>query len=595
MTGAPQRPRIVRKWNLRASGRVERPRPGGILPVRGGGQSRAWELFRMVPELGSALNLIADSTSRADFYVAERTPDGLVRSADPDVARLLDPVLGSSATQGEAIRRLSLLLEVTGEAYLVPTEDGYQVANRSEITTVGGTVGVCVDQDEVLQATGDPLRIWYSDPERSWMPYSVVLAMEPILENIAALQARMLAVSESRAAGNGIVAVPDELNVISAPAGGPETGVNQPVTNDVAGALESAMLTPMGDRGDVSAVVPLLLSGPGEHLKGIVRIDLSSPLDKEAPAHLEMNFRRVSVALSLPPELVTGLGSTNHWSAATIREEAVTTAFEPRVDAFADALTHCYLRPRITEKGLDPTRHVVAYDLTDLKVRPDRSAQADKAHDGAFLTDEAWARHVGFEVSDIPTGEERRRLLLEMVLRNDPGSASWVLPALGIDVDVPEAAAAPVESISVKSVSAEPETFEESAGTEPLERPVTAGLDPEEALLAAVESAVLRVLERTGNRLVGKAPRELRADLKTIPLTAVHAHLPPMTVDIRDKALQGAFDTWDVHLPWLAPVVRSYVEHLMDSRQPHSQELLREVIAKIDLAALAASSEQRSS
>ncbi|MFF4661955.1 hypothetical protein [Streptomyces sp. NPDC001282] len=549
----------------------------------------------MVPELGSALNLIADSTSRADLYVAERTPTGLVRSADPDVARLLDPVLGSSATQGEAIRRLSLLMEVTGEAYLVPTEDGFQVANRAEISTVGGTVGVCVDQDEVLQAMGDPLRIWYPDPERSWLPYSVVLAMEPILENIAALQARMLAISESRAAGNGLVGVPDELNVITPPAGNPEAGVNQPVTNDVAGALEWAMLTPMGDRGDVSAVVPLLLSGPGEHLSNIVRIDLSSPLDKEAPAQLELGLRRMAVSLSLPPELVTGLGATNHWSAATIREEAVTTAFEPRVDALADALTHCYLRPQLTKLGLDPSRYVVAYDLTDLKVRPDRSAQADKAHDEGRLTDEAWARHLGFEVSDMPTGSERTRLLLESVLRRDPKTAVWVLPALGIDVEIPESAdAAPSSGVETPE-DAEPETFEESAGTEPLERPVTAGLDPEEALLAAVESAVLRVLERTGNRLVGKAPREMRSDLKTVPLTAVHAHLPPMTVDIRDKALQGAFDTWDVHLPWLAPVVRSYVEHLMDSQQPHSQELLREVIAKIDLAALAASSEQRSS
>ncbi|TXS78689.1 hypothetical protein EAO76_10035 [Streptomyces sp. sk2.1] len=561
--------------------------------MRGGGQTRPWELFRMVPELGSALNLIADSTSRADLYVAERTPEGLVRSTDPEVVKLLDPVLGSSATQGEAIRRLSLLLEVTGEAYLVPTEYGYQVANRTEISTVGGTVGVCVDQDEVLQATGDPLRIWYSDPERSWLPYSVVLAMEPILENIAAIQARMLAVSESRAAGNGLVVIPDELNVITPPAGGPETGVNQPVTNDVAGALESAMLTPMGDRGDVSAVVPLLLSGPGEHLSKIVRIDLSSPLDKDAPAQLELGLRRMAVSLSVPPELVTGLGATNHWSAATIREEAVTTAFEPRVDALADALTHCYLRPQLTKLGLDPTRYVVAYDLTDLKVRPDRSAQADKAHDAGLLTDEAWARHVGFEVSDMPTGSERTRLLLESVLRRDPKTAVWVLPALGIDVEVPESAGAAPSGVETPE---DAETFEESAGTEPLERPVTAGLDPEEALLAAVESAVLRVLERTGNRLVGRAPREMRADLKAVPLTAVHAHLPPMTVDIRDRALKGAFDTWDVHLPWLAPVVRSYVEHLMNSQQPHSQELLREVIAKIDLAALlAASSEQRSS
>lgn len=592
MTIAPERRRISRRWDLRASGRVERRRPGGVLPSRGGDNSEAWGLVKLVPELYSAMSLISDSTSRADLYVAERTPDGLVRAKDPEVSGLLDQILGTSATQGEPLRRLTLLLEVTGEAYLAPTEQGYFVVNRSEMQTRNGGLSVMVDIDEALPLIDDPLRIWYPDSEFAWRPYSIVIGMQGLLTHIGALQARMTAVAESRAAGNGLIGIPDELNVI-VPQSHPDSGVNYAQSPDVGSALEEAMLTPMQDRDHASSVVPLLLTGPGEHLKNIIRIDMASPLDQYAPDQLEQALRRMAVSLRIPPELVTGLGATNHWSAESIMKEAVTTAFEPRIDSVADALTHAFLRPALSALGLNPAKYVIAYDLTDLKVRPDRSEQADKAHDAGLLTDEAWARHIGFDAADLATGREKRRLLLEGVLRRDPGSARWVLPELGIPLS-PQLGEEPSAVPEPSPPVAQDTPIEVPDLSEPSERPLAASIDPEEALLAALESAVLRVLERTGNRLVGRAPRELRARLKQVPLTAVHAELPPLTAEIQEKALQGAFDTWDVHLPWLAPVVRSYVEHLLATRQPHSQELLRAVLDEIDLAALAAA-EPRSS
>lgn len=583
----PGRRRIPRATVSAASQRIT-PSPTGPVLTSTGAGTRPWELYRQVPELRSGIEWIANNVSRADLYVARRTPEGLERVDDPKIAGLLDPVLGSTATQGTILKRIFMHLEAAGETFLAPVQGEagteYRAVSSSQLQLRPSGTEVAVGPSEYKPTTGPLVRIWYPDPVLSYVAESPIVAMETILLQVIALTARMTAIADSRTAGNGILGLPDSLTAL-APAS--EGSANPVRTPDMVSALEEAMLTPMADRGTASAVVPLMLTGSPEEIDAIRRIDLFSPLDERAPDQLDQALRRMARSMGVHPEIILGLGDTNHWSAATIVEESINSAIEPRVDTVASAFTTSYLRPRLAELRLNPAEYVVAFDLTDLKTRPDRSDQAERARDRGLLTDEAWARHVGFDRSDMPTGRERERIILEGLLHREPSTAPWVLPLLGIDV--PETATSTEEATAEEEQTGrppdgeEPDPGPESTDDRQPSRPATASIaptDPNDLLVAAVESGVLRVLEYGGNRLYRTIPRGDRAGLRDVPRIDLHAHLP-ITEDTKTQMLAGTLDTWESQMPELAPLISSYVNYLLDHRLPHSRELLRDTLTAL--------------
>lgn len=586
----PARRRVPRATVSAASQRIS-PSPTGPVLTSTGAGTRPWELYRQVPELRSGIEWIANNVSRADFYVARRTPEGLERVDDPDVAGLLDPVLGSTATQGTVLKRIFTHLEAAGETFLAPVQGDpggieYRAVSSSELQIRPGGPEVAVGPSEYAPTVGELVRIWYPDPVLSYKAESPIVAMESILLQVISLTARMTTIADSRAAGNGLLALPDSLSALGPASEGTANPARSP---DVVSALEEAMLTPMADRGTSSAVVPLFLTGTPEEIDAIRRIDLFSPLDERAPDQLDQALRRMAISMALPPEIILGLGDTNHWSAATIVEEAISSAIEPRVDTVASALTNSYLRPRLAELSIDPDEYVVAFDLTDLKTRPDRSDQAERARERGLLTDEAWARNVGFDRSDMPTGQERERILLEGLLHRDPSTAAWVLPLLGIDV--PDTATPAEETTEETTEESGPPPDGDEPDPEPPEnedtrqppRPATASItptDPDDLLVAAVESGVLRVLEYGGNRLWRSVPRDSRASLVDVPRIELHTHLP-ITEDTKTQMLAGTLDMWESQMPELAPLISSYVTYLLDQRLPHSRDLLRDTLTAL--------------
>lgn len=592
MTRTPDNPRPHSKRRIpraSVSAAVQTITPSNNRPLSTalGAGPRPWELYHQVGELRSGIEWIANNVSRADFYVARRTPKGLERVDDPEISGLLDPLLGSTATQGTILKRAFTHLEAAGETYLVPVaaDSGieYRTASSRELQIRADGVQVAVGPSDFEPAAGKVIRIWYPHPELSYRAESPILAMEPVLLQIIALTARMTAVADSRAAGNGIFGLPDSMTALGPASQGTANPVRLP---DVVTALEDAMLTPMQDRGSASSVVPLILTGTPEEIAAIRRIDLFSPLDERAPDQLDQALRRMAMSMGVPPEIVLSLGDTNHWSAATIVEEAINSAVEPRVDTVASAFTTSYLRPQLRRMRLDPEEYVVAFDLTDLKTRPDRSDQAERAREHSLITNEAWARHVGFDRSDIPEGEERERIILENLLRSDPSTAPWVLPALGINVaGMPSPTAAPVDNTDTPPAdNSTPSTPQPESGDDRQPpRPATAALtdsDPDDLLVAAVESGVLRVLEYSGNRLYRTIPRGARASLRDVPRIELHAHLP-ITEDTKTQMLGGPLDTWAAQMPELAPLISSYVTYLLDHRLPHTRELLRDTLTAL--------------
>lgn len=592
MTTTPSRKKPLRR--IAASAMLDPRGVAGVIPVRGEG-ARPWELYRAVPELRSSIEWLANAISRADLYVARRTPDGLEKVDDPKANSVLDDLFGTGPSQGDMLKRIVTHLEGAGETYLVPIRQDraivWQVCSTLEIRSTAGRVEIQVDTSEWVPAAGEVLRIWYPDEVQAWRAASPVVAMESVLRTIIAITARTTAIGESRLAGNGIFGISDTLSVEMPTSEGDANPVR---SRDVVSALEDSMVAPMTDRGLVSSVVPILLVGPKEDLPTKDNwIPFWSPLDEQAAAQLEQYLRRMATSLGLPPEIVLGLGESNHWNAYVIVDQAVTVSVEPRTDVITSALTTGYARPRWKALGLaDVDELVLAADLTDLTVKPDRSEAAERARAQGLMTDEAWAQYTGFDESVIPKGAERTRIILERVLFADPASAPWILPAIGIEVPgftTTEPPATPVPQTPPAPGDAEQAAGDAPAagGQDPPEgntdveqpaEPVTAGLTSvEDTVLAAIESAVLRVLERANSRLVKNVPRSERADLQRTPTIDLHTVLP-ITAELKAKMLRGAYDSWHETMPRLVPLVSAYVDYLIDNQLPHSREFLAETL-----------------
>jgi hypothetical protein len=170
-------------------------------------------------------------------------------------------------------------------------------------------------------------------------------------------------------------------------------------------ALIEAMLTPIADRSNASALVPLVLTVPDETTEKFKYLTFSAPLDAEARNMREEAIRRLALGQDAPPEVLLGTGHMNHWGAWLVEEATITTHVEPRLALICDALTSQFLRPVLIAKGMQPEQaeqYVIWYDVDHLIIRPNRTADAKDLHDSGSISDKAYRDAAGFSDDDAP-------------------------------------------------------------------------------------------------------------------------------------------------------------------------------------------------
>ena len=256
--------------------------------------------------------------------------------------------------------------------------------------------------------------------------------------------------------------------------------------------LIDAMTTPLIDRGSAAAVVPLVIKVPGDLVDKMKHITFSTPFDDKVLDLMEGAIKRLALGLDIPPEVLTGTGSMNHWGAWQVAEEAITMHIEPLSEVVVNALTIGFLRPALEAEGYDPEQVMVWYDTTDLRTRPDRSRSAVEAYDRLELSGEAMLREMGLNVDEMPTPEEKRERLLISIARGAPTLAPAILDALGYTVALPQPTADDDRTVqdeppNVPALDRLPDTLPASAS--------------HQALAAACDIIVHRALERAGSRL----------------------------------------------------------------------------------------------
>jgi hypothetical protein len=429
-------------------------------------QEDAWEMYDLVGELRFLATVLAAQGAKARFYVgtlAEDPTDPPVPVEDSDLADALEAIGDGPSGLSQLVRRLLINLYVPGDGWLVgipkplmPNPRGDNVAPRPEPRPDGTVIlddlvwrmlsvsevkfeaedmvlSLGPNDNEKVKAPADALyaiRVWNPHPRRMWEADSPTRSSLPVLRELVGLTMHISAQIDSRLAGAGVIIAPDSaaraakraLNL-------PEDGADDPFTD----ALIKAMITPISDRANASAYVPLVWTVPDESAELFRYLDQGDRmLDAQAKDMRDESIRRFALGADAPPELLLGVGSMNHWGAWIVQEDVVHSHLEPPLALIADAITTQYLRPVMEQMGRTEEERentVIWFDVEHIISRPNKGEDAKSAHEVGAISDKALRDAYGFNEDDAPEASllpEADKIALEMVRANpalmaDPG------------------------------------------------------------------------------------------------------------------------------------------------------------------------------
>jgi hypothetical protein len=507
-------------------------------------QTDAWRLYDITGQLRFVANWVGNSVSRCNLYVAKAKPDGSPgeRVETGPVAELASGPLGTGDAKAEALRLLGIDLFVPGEAYVVAQsgggedgEDLWWVVTSRQIKRQGDTITVSRSPVhgggtmEYREGIDLILRVWTPHPADTSEPDSATRSAIPDLREMEALRKREFAELDSRLSGAGVFAIPESLEL---PRG----------DDDPAGAagfsalLGRVMSRSLRDRSSAEAMVPIIITGPGDDIEKIRHITLWSELSEQIGTMREGALRSLAQSLDIPPEVLIGLGSsTNHWNAWAISREAVQIHIKPVLTRIAAALTTGYLAPALEAMGEDPNGYLYAFDTSPLTTNPDRSGDAKDLHDRMLLSDAVTRAASSWSDGDAPSPTERSVRLVEKLLLTSP-DAVLSDPTLRALIGLPEAqtVAAPAPTTPTGTEETPPPVEEEETlpeETEVEEEEGGEGQGPPPAgpptappgLSFAAQLAIRRALGLAGTRLVPHSKRPTG-----VPAYQLHVHHGPV-------------------------------------------------------------------
>lgn len=579
-------------------------------------QTESWSYFETVPEVSFAVTWIANACSRCRLVAARRMPgdqepEVLVSGAPAD---LVGNIARNESGRAQLIAAAAIQLSVPGVGWFIAqdkigAEDEedttlWRVASAEELERRDGPIdpetkrpiplytlktgdggqdkepltGPDVDEDKQALVT----RFWRPDPRFNWKPTTVLRSCLGVLRQVVGVAQHVEATIVSRLAGAGLLIMPKEVEF-------PVSDKNRDADDPFIAELMDLMMTPIQDRNAASAVVPILVRIPGEHVPHVQHLSFATPFDENAKTLSDDAIRRFAGGMDVPAEVILGLGDSNHWTAWQIEESAVTLHIDPMMEAICDALTTGYLLPALEELGAADPDVMVWYDAGELEVRPDRSEATREAYRDGVASWKAYLREIGLDESDYPDPAERKEALILQVIRSLPSSAPALLPALGIHVPGLGTAPLPTEAPVAAPVAPEtspPERAVPERDTTPpdgADGPVAAsGADATEyALLAAADGLVTRALERAGTKLgnacrrAGVSDHGCRGDL-------VHTCIPEeVRLADLDSLLAGAWERvpevaarYDTDPHALTATLDGYTRSLIAAGWPHEYDRL---------------------
>ncbi|AWY05267.1 portal protein [Microbacterium phage MementoMori] len=549
----PERPRPMQNSLVASAARVT---GATIKDTRGNArgstdswQEDAWEMYDLVGEMRFLVNVLASQASKARFYVgtlADDPTDPPVPVTDTRLIQALEAIGDGPTGLAQITKRLYINLEVPGDGWLVGIpkplmpdarrerkamlEKGedvppmisladttlddlvWRMLSVSEVKfeekNVILTLGDDGEDDQVKTSPDDVymIRVWDSHPRKAWEADSPTRSALPVLRELVGLTMHISAQIDSRLAGAGVLLTPASASKAAKIALQMDPdGPDDPFTD----ALIDAMITPISDRANASAYVPLIWTVPDEAVDKFKFLDFSKPLDAQAKEMRDEAIRRYALSADAPPELLLGVGSMNHWGAWLVQEDVVRAHLEPRLALVADALTTQYLRPVMESLGgWTPEaieNHVVWFDVEHLIVRISKGDDARQAYQDGVINAQTYRDALGFSEDDAPEADSADPAVstaLEMVSRapslaQTPGLIELVrqIRAIMSGDTSDDVAVAPVAE---EEPAPEGEPVEGPPAPEPAEEP-----EPLPDSLSAAIQNVARVRARRNREMAG--------------------------------------------------------------------------------------------
>lgn len=531
-------------------------------------QSDAWGYRDKVPELRFGLQFRSRAVARVMFFPAEvqqDTDEPLSLDADkgitiPKQYRTMAIEQLNRLPLSSGYRFLGMLDEnfgVTGEAWLHGYEEGgeekWDVRSVDEVRPGSdgrmsirpyGTAtyrNVDLDREELL-------RMWVPHPRYQLLADSPMISLLDTCEEVVLAGQEMRSASRSRVAANGILLVPDSLTMLTSLKSDPT------LVNDEAfmAELVAALLAPINNEGDPGQVAPAIIQGPPDALKEFRHVTLERATDPELINRRENGLMRLGRGMDIPPEILSGLGASNHWSAWQIDASTYRYHIDPSVRILAESLTEGFLRPAMLASGapLEIVKKIqVWYDAGNITENPNRGQDAKDAFERGAIGFAPLRQALGFDESDAPSDDEVLRMISMKIGIDTHTSALLMAKLFGGDQVIEVAQPAPPPQLPQEEQPKQitqpgqvsPDSGAPAAASNRLVKALLAATGQPEAdwvvddeagrklmeidralreqILAAAEAAMERALEKAGARVKSKAQKDkaLAAQLVSMP------------------------------------------------------------------------------
>ncbi len=535
-------------------------------------QAEAYEHVNAIGELGYVLGVQANTVAKGRLVLVEEDDDGIAidpKDSDTPSAnrakaeRVHRALTGPDGGEEAILERLAWHDPIAGEALLLGEpvgDDKGKIAKRNaplawEVVSVlevvedehtkgqQGTARKLKRKRSAASARLDirgqqnaeaPLheqaylaRYHRKDLAYSGDPTSALRRNAGICREIILLDQLKAAMIKSKIPA-GILFVPEEVDFPAEDDDGIADG------DDISRFLQTLvrhMSTAVEDRSSATALVPNLVRAPADFIDKFKLLSLSDgSLDLTAVKEARDDaLSRLAAGVDVPPERMTGMGATNHWTSALLSDDEIQKHVIPTGERLARFLTISYLRRMlIASEDMTPEdAERFRYEFTAPETRMDKAASADTLHKAGLLSDAARIESHGFDPDlDTPSEDERARRYIETLALTPSVTNRALLAALikfdeveGLDPDIIEAFLKPPAATEPEPVDEEEDDPDPAVDGPPIETDevIGGGDTPEtgepgidqlailERLRTAAAGTVDRALEKAANQVITRA------------------------------------------------------------------------------------------
>jgi hypothetical protein len=518
--------------------------------------------------------------SRAALVVMHIEDGGYAPVDDGPAAEALDAYFAGPQGQTQMLHTTGVALTVAGEAYHVyhAAEDQWHTLADDAVTANRQGISFKIDGRTVKKSPADiVVRLWNPHPRNPYAADSPVRSNLGTLEEVRRLTDHIASQLDSRLSGAGVLFLPSEIQFAAPDGADPDA----PAADTFMLALGEAMMAALERRGSAAEKVPLVVTAPGDSLDKVKHLTFWTPLDAAAGSMRDSAVKRLALGMDAPPEILLGVGDSNHWNAWIVDEAAIKAHIEPPLAVVANAITTAYVQPALEGVVPDPQNYIVAADTSQIRLRPNRATEAVELYDRGELNGDALRRETGFDPADRPGEQELRTWLLRKVATGStsPEQTVAALRILGADLGIePDGGENRPPGDDMRT---DARRRVRDARRPDIPRAVAEKEQRDTALSAACEPLVLHALTRAGNKLTTAQTRD---GLAGVSPHLRHTRCPGQPDRLLDGAWEFAAETLHGVHPNPAAVVTvldGYARSLLTARAPHTREALAAAIAPV--------------